>query len=128
MKILIKRRALKRLIGQSVRSGPALLADVYFYRTLCTSGLNNVPKVLQFHDCNVTLYTAKKKIFCYFFVPPKETLSKEVAKESNNRCPEYKHLIIFFLFFFFFFNTNVWGRAKDIGRVGKPETKFFFWP
>ena len=31
-----------------------LFAYVHFYRTLCTSGLSNVPEILQFHDCNVT--------------------------------------------------------------------------
>ena len=103
VKILIIRRALRRLISKSVRSGPALFAYDHFYRTLCTSGLSNVPEILQFHDCNVTLYTAQK-ILCYFFVPLKEALSKEVAKEGNIRSPEYKHLFI--LFFFFSFNTT----------------------
>ena len=60
VKIQIIRLALRRLISKSVRTGPALFAYVHFYRTLFTSGLNNVPEILQFHDCNVTLYTAKK--------------------------------------------------------------------
>ena len=44
------------------------------------------------------------KVLCYFFVPPKEALSKEVAEEGNKCSPEYKHLFIFF-FFSVFFNT-----------------------
>ena len=39
-------------------------------------------------------------LLCYFFVPPKEALSKDVALEGNNRSPEYKHLFVFFFFFF----------------------------
>ena len=94
VKILIIRHALKRLISKSVRSGPVLFAYVHFYRTLCTYGLSNIPEFLQFHDCNVTLYTAKKS-----FVPPKEALSKE----GHNHSPEYKHLFIYY--FFLSFNT-----------------------
>ena len=103
VKFLIIRRALRRLISKSVQSGPALFAYVHFYRPLCTSGLSNVPEMLQFHDCNVTLYTAKKNILCYFFVPPKDALSKEVPEEGNNFPPEYKHLFTFC--FGFSFNT-----------------------
>ena len=54
-----------------VWSGPALFAYVHFYRTLCTSRpwsyyltcmtrLSNVREILQFHYCNVTLYTEKR--------------------------------------------------------------------
>ena len=75
--------------------GPALFAFFHFYRTLCTSGLSNVPEILQFHDCNVKLYMyTENKILCYFFVPPKEALAKEAAKEGNNRSPEFKHAFI----------------------------------
>ena len=45
-------------------------------------------------------YYILQKILCYFFVPQKEALSKEVAKEGNNPSPEYKLLFIFFFFFF----------------------------
>ena len=54
-----------------VWSGPALFSYVQFYRTLCTSRpwsyyltfmsmLINVWEILQFHYCNVTLYTEKE--------------------------------------------------------------------
>ena len=62
VKILIIHCALRRLRSKSVQSGPALFGYVHFYRTLCTSGLSNVPEILQFHDCNVTLYTAKNPL------------------------------------------------------------------
>ena len=56
-----------------VWSGPALFAYVHCYRTLCTSRpwsyyltlmrrLSNVREILQFHYCNVTLYTAKEMV------------------------------------------------------------------
>ena len=56
----------------SVWSGTALFAYVHWYRTLCTSRpwsyyltfmsrLSNVREILQFHYCNVTLYTEKKR-------------------------------------------------------------------
>ena len=56
-----------------VWSGPALFAYVHFYRTLCTSRpwsycltsmsrLSNVREILQFHYCNVTLYTEKETV------------------------------------------------------------------
>ena len=58
-----------------------------------------------FNFMTVMSHYILQKILCYFIVPPKETLSKEVAKESNNRSPEYKHYLFssFFFFFFFFF-------------------------
>ena len=54
-----------------VWSGPALFTYVHFYRTLCTSRpwsyyltlmnrLSNVREILQFHYCNVILYTEKE--------------------------------------------------------------------
>ena len=66
-KIAIIRQALRCLISKSVGSGPALFAYIHFYRTLCTSRLSNVPEILQFHDCNVTLYTAKKSFVASLF-------------------------------------------------------------
>ena len=101
VKILIIRLALRRLIRKSVRTGSALFAYVHFNRTLC-----------------------------YFFVPPKEALSKDVAKEGNNRSPEYKHLFIFF-FFFVSFNTIKclgWGQKQMIGSGNLKHTHIFFWP
>ena len=56
VKILIIRRILRRLIGA------ALFAYVHFYRTLCTGGISNGSEILQFHDCNVTLYTEKETV------------------------------------------------------------------
>ena len=99
VKIVIIRRALRRLISKSVQSGPALFAYVHFYRTLCTSGLSNVPEILQFHDCNDTLYTAKKSFVTSLF-HQKKLYPKKLPKEDNNRSPVYKHLFIFFFVFF----------------------------
>ena len=101
VKILIIHRALRRLISMSVRSGPALFAHVLFYRTLCTSGLSNVPEILPFQDCNVTLYIAKKSFVTSLFYQKKlypKTLPKKatIAHMSTS---------IYLFSSFFSFNT-----------------------
>ena len=100
MKILIIRRALRHPISKSVRSGPALFACVHFYRTLCPSGLGNVPEILQFHDCNVTLYTVNKSFVTSLF-HRKKLYPKKLPKRAT-----IPHLStsIFFLFLFFLFH------------------------
>ena len=99
VKFLIIRRALRRLISKSVQSGPALFAYVHFYRPLCTSGLSNVPEILQFHDCNVTLYTAKKESFVTSLFHQKTLYPKKLPKKAT-----LSHLItsIYLLFVFVF--------------------------
>ena len=74
--------------------GPALFPYVYFYRTLCTnrpwsyyltfmSRFSNVRDILQFHYCNVTLYT-----------------EKETVPQGQNRAVCFVTTAYFFFFFF----------------------------
>ena len=95
--------------------GPALFAYVHFYRTLCTSRpwsyyltfmsrLTYVWEILQFHYCNVTLYT-----------------KKETVLQGWNRAICFVTIAQFFYFyfiynFFFFFNT-----IKCLGSGQKPR-------
>ena len=78
-------------------SGPALFAYVHFYRTRCTrrpwryyltfiNRLSNVREILQFHHCNVTLYT-----------------EKETVPRGQNRAARFVIAVQFFFFFFFNF-------------------------
>ena len=69
-----------------VWSRPALSAYIYvlFNTTLCKSGLSNVPEILQFHDCNVTLCTEK------------ETVRKDKI-EAYVLWPERNFLFLFFI-------------------------------
>ena len=100
LKILIVRRALRRLISKSVRSGPALFAYIDFYRTLCPSGLSNVPEILQFHDCNVTLYTAKNTLL---LLCSTKRSSIQRSCQRGQQSLIWVQAFIYFLFFFFFF-------------------------
>ena len=79
-----------------VWSGPALFAYVHFYRTLCTSRpwsyylifmsrLSNIREILQFHYCNVTLYTGKET----------------VPQGKKNRTVCFVTTANFFFFFFY---------------------------
>ena len=82
-----------------VLSGPALFAYVHFYRTLCTSRpwsyyltfmsrLSNVREILQFHYCNVTLYTEK------------ETVRSARPKSSRMFCDHSAISFVFFLYIY----------------------------
>ena len=96
-----------------VWSGPALFAYVHFYRTLCTSRLwsyyctfmrrlSNVREILQFHYCNVTLYT-----------------EKETVPQGQNRAACFVTTALFFNSYFiyiFFLNT-----IKCLGSGHKPR-------
>ena len=97
-----------------VWSGPVLFAYVHFYRTLCTSRrwsyyltimsrLSNVREILQFHYCNVTVYT-----------------QKETVPQGQNRAVCFVTTAQFFYFYFihklYFFNT-----IKCLGSGQKPR-------
>ena len=99
VKILIISRALRRLISKSVRAGPALFVYVHFYRTLCTSGLSNVPEILQFHDCNVTLYTAKNPLLLLC------STKRSSIQRSCQRGQQSLTWVQACISFFFSFNT-----------------------
>ena len=92
VKILITRCVLRRLIWACT-----VCLYVYFYRTLCTSRplsyyltfmsrLSNVREILQFHYCNVTLYT-----------------EKETVPQGQNRAVCFVTPVHFFFFFYSFF-------------------------
>ena len=100
LKILIIRHALRRLISKSVRSGPALFAYVHFYRTLCRSGLSNVPEIFQFHDCNVTLYTAKIPLLLLC------STKRSSVQRSCQRGQELLTWVQAFIYFLFFSLNN----------------------
>ena len=99
VKILIIHRAFRHLISKSVRSGPALFAYVHFYRTLCPR-LSNVPEILQFHDCNVTLYTAKNPLL---LLCSTKISSVQRSCQRGQLSLTWVQAFIYFLFFFLFF-------------------------
>ena len=107
VKILIIRRALKRLISKSVWSGPALFAYVHCYRTQCPRELSNAPEILQFHDCNVTLYTAKHSFVTSLFhqknLCPKKLPKRATIPHLSTSIYLFSSFVLVFLCVCFFF-------------------------
>ena len=96
-----------KILILGVWSGPALFAYVHFHRTLCTSRpwsyyrtvmnrLSNVREILQFHYCNVTLYT-----------------EKETLLQGQNRAACFVSTAHFFFFIFIYIYIKIWASSWE---------------